>query len=52
MRKLLLVILLLVAAFWAFTQMYTIKTGKNANGQYSIVVVNNTDGAIHKLMGD
>ena len=52
MRKLLLLVVLLAVVVWLFTQKYTVKSGRDASGQYSVVMVNNQTGDIKKLIGD
>jgi len=52
MKKLLLLILFIVAALYLASNWYTIKSSRSKDGTYKVIVVNTTSGKIYKVMGD
>ena len=52
MKKLILVIVLIAASFWALSTYFVIESARSKDGTYRMVVVNKKSGHIYKIMGD
>lgn len=51
MRKFILVLILLIAAFWFVSQRYALKSGSTKEGSYNLVLVNKKSGEIYRIIG-
>ena len=51
MKKLILIFVLVIAAIWAMSEIYTLKSATSADGSYNLVLINQKTGTIHRLMG-
>ncbi len=52
MKKFILILILLVALFIFFTQKYAVRTGRQPDGNYSVVLVDKKSGELTIVMGD
>ena len=51
MRKVLIVLLLIAAVFYVFTERYAFVSGTAKDGGYKLVMVNRTSGGVTNLWG-
>jgi hypothetical protein len=51
MKKFVLIVVLLAAVFYLASQRYAVKSAKQTDGTYSVVVVDKSSGKIWRLMG-
>ena len=52
MKKLLLFVVLLAAAIYAFTSYFTVNSQRLTDGTYRVEMVNKVNGKIYVLLGD
>ncbi len=52
MRKFLLVLLLLAAIIYAFTQKYQVQAGKSTDGSFQMVMVDKSSGKLYHVIGN
>jgi hypothetical protein len=51
MRKLLLLVILLVAAVWLASSKFDLKSGTSLDGKYNLVLVDKKNGQVHRIVG-
>ena len=51
MKKIILIVVFVLVAIWALSQMYSVKSATSPDGTYNLVVVNEDSGKVYRIMG-
>jgi hypothetical protein len=52
MKKLIIIVIILIAAVYLVGLRYTVKSARSTDGTYKITIINTKSGKIHKILGE